>query len=182
MFPSSKSDGGRLYRAHVSTDGFRHQTVHSQPEALTRVRFEAPHQHVMFVLANASAGPFRVSAGVCGRRYCPISRVHLLNVADDHDVDLGFVSSETEYSMSGRVPRAATFDVVIGYARGRVQAAAHALAARRAIPVLQFVSASKVSVAARPKPVANGRRSSSRTSHRGRRQATKGIVHADAGG
>jgi hypothetical protein len=73
-------------------------------------------------------------------------------------------------------------DVVIGYARGRVQAAAHALAARRGIPLLRFVSAAKVSVAARPKLVANGRRSSSRTSHRGQRQATKGIARADAGG
>jgi len=169
MFPPASLTAADVDRAHVSTDGFRHQTVHSQPEALTRVRFEAPRQHVMFVLANASAGPFRVAAGVCERRYRPIFAVHLLNVADDHDVDLGFVISETEYFMRGRVPRAATFDVVIGYARGRVQAAAHALAARRAIPVLQFVSAAKVSVAARPKPVANGRRSSSRTSHRGRR-------------
>jgi hypothetical protein len=129
-----------------------------------------------------ASGPFRVAAGVCERRYCPISRVHLLNFADGHDVDLGFVSSETEYFIRGRVPRAATFDVVIGCARGRVHAAAHALAARRAIPVLQFVSAAKVSVAARPKPVANGRRSSSRTSHCGRRQATKGIARADARG
>jgi DNA polymerase III alpha subunit len=75
----------------------------------------------MFALANASAGPFGVAAGVCERRYCPISRIHLLNVADDHDVDLGFVSSETEYFMRGRVPRAATFDVVIGYARVMLQ-------------------------------------------------------------
>jgi hypothetical protein len=87
-----------------------------------------------------------VSTSVEGR----LLAVHVLNVADDHDADHGVVSSETEYFM-------------------------RTLAARRAIPVLQFVFAANVSVAARPKPVANGWRSSSRTIHCGRSRTTKGI-------